>query len=145
MTAKRSPASRRVAWPEPGHKDGGEFRLTWGRLAAIGGALLALVAAVPTFWALSDHYMNRAEIEKSMKSHADNDARVQSWNQYGFAANRVEYLDDKQAECEAKKMTSAKLTPVDAALCSRFDAKLKTKQTEAADLKAKAMEATKEK
>jgi hypothetical protein len=138
------PKSRRLAWPEKGRPEGGEFRLTWGRIAGIIGTLAALVAAVPVFWALSDHYMNRAEIEKALKTHADHDASIQQWNSYGFAANRVEYLDDKMAECEAKKMMTQKLPAVDAALCTRYDSKFKTKQAEAADLKSKAMESTKE-
>jgi hypothetical protein len=145
MTTKRQPASKRVAWPEPGHKDGGEFRLTWGRMAAIVGILAGLVGAVPTFWALSDHYMNRAEIKDALKAHADHDASVQTWNQYGFAVNRLDYLDDKQAECDAKRMTQPKLAAADAAMCARYEAKQKSKQAEAADLKTKAMEATKEK
>lgn len=138
-------ASRRVAWPEPGRDQGGEFRLTWGRLAGIGAGILALIAAVPTFWALSDHYMNRAEVERALKAHADHDMGVQAWNQFGFASNRLEYLDDKQAECDAKRMTSAKLSPADAAMCARYESKFKSKAAEAADLKAKALEATKEK
>jgi hypothetical protein len=146
MIAKRSPPrSKRVAWPEPGHKDGGEFRLTWGRIAGIVSVLLALVAAVPTFWALSDHYMNRAEIKDAMKAHADHDASVQMWNQYGFAANRLDYLDDKQAECDAKRMTQPKLAAADAAMCARYESKAKSKAAEAQDLKAKALEAGKEK
>ena len=143
--AAKPKASKRVAWPEPGHQGGGEFRLTWGRLAAIIGTLLALVAAVPTFWALSDHWMNRGEVEKAMKAHADHDAGVQTWNQYGFASNRIEYLDDKQAECDAKRMTQPKLGPADSAICARYETKLKSKTIEAADLKTKAIEATKEK
>jgi hypothetical protein len=142
---KRQSASKRVAWPEPGHQDGGEFRLTWGRLAGIITLLIAMFAAVPTFWALSDHWMNRGEIEKAMKTHAEHDAGVQTWNSYGFAANRVEYLDDKQAECDAKKMTQAKLIPADAAMCARYETKLKAKTLEAAELKSKAVESTKEK
>lgn len=145
MTDKRKPRSRRVAWPEPGRSEGGEFRLTWGRLAGIATILLGLVAAVPTFWALSDHYMNRTEIEKAMKAHAEHDAGVQTWNQYGFAANRLEYLDDKAAECDAKRMTTKQMAPADAAICARYEAKQKAKAAEAADLKAKALDATKEK
>jgi hypothetical protein len=144
MAQRQLPASRRVAWPEKGRPEGGEFRLTWGRIAAIVGVLVAMIGAVPTFWALSDHYMNRVEIEKAIKVHADHDASIQSWNSYGFAANRLEYLDDKQAECEAKRMMKSKLDPVDAALCTRYESKLKTKQQEANDLKSKALETTKE-
>jgi hypothetical protein len=146
MIAKRAPPkSRRVAWPEKDHPGGGEFRLTWGRIVGIVSVLLALVAAVPTFWALSDHYMNRAEIQTALKSHADHDVSIQSWNQYGFAVNRLDYLDDKQAECDAKKMTQPKLAAADAAMCARYEAKQQSKAKEAAELKAKAMEATKEK
>ncbi len=142
---KRKPASRRVAWPEPGRQEGGEFRLTWGRLAGIATVLVALIGAVPTYWTISDHWMNRDEIKAAMKTHADHDASVQTWNQYGFAANRLEYLDDKAAECDAKRMTTAKLAPADAAICARYETKQKAKAAEAADLRAKAMEATKEK
>jgi hypothetical protein len=113
-------------------------------LSTIGAIGLAL-AAFPAFWTFSDHWMNRAEIEKAMKSHADHDSGVQTWNQYGFAANRIEYLDDKQAECDAKKMVRSKLTPDDAAICARYETKLKAKTLEAADLKTKAMDSTKEK
>jgi hypothetical protein len=137
--------SKRVSWPEPGYKDGGEFRLTWGRLAGIVTVLVGLIASVPVYWTISDHWMNRAEVEKAMKSHADHDASVQSWNQYGFAANRLEYLDDKQAECDAKKMVNATLKADEAAMCARYESKYKSKQTEANDLKAKAMDTTKEK
>ena len=145
MVKPKPRPSRRVAWPEPGREQGGEFRLTWGRLAAVVTLLLALAGGVPVWWTISDHWMNRAEIEKALKSHADHDSGVQAWNQYGFAANRLEYLDDKAAECDAKKMTQEKLSPADAAICTRYESKYKTKQQEANDLKAKALEATKEK
>jgi hypothetical protein len=113
-------------------------RWSWGTLAAIAtvvGALGGLVVWVFGFLAT----------ERELKDHTVHDASVQAWNLYGFAANRLEYLDDKQAECDAKKMTQAKLEPIDAAICTRYEAKLKTKQTEAADLKSKALETTKEK
>lgn len=145
MATKRQPTSKRVVWSEPGYKDGGEFRLTWGRIAAIVGVLAALVGAVPTFWALSDHYMNRAEIQTALKAHADHDAGAQAWNQYGFAANRLEYLNDKQDECATKRITQMKLPPVDIAICARYEAKQLAKLKEADELKAKAMETTKEK
>jgi hypothetical protein len=83
--------------------------------------------------------------EKEFKDHVAHDVSIQSWNTYGFAANRLEYLDDKQAECDAKRMTSPKLSPADAAICARYEAKYKSKDQEAKDLKAKAMETTKEK
>lgn len=144
--AHKPVASKRIAWPEPGyHNSGGEFRMTWGRLTAILGTLLTLMLLFPAYWAISDHWMNRIEIEKKIKDHADHDAGVQSWNAYGFAANRVEYLDDKKAECEAKRMVAQKLPPIDAALCTRYEDKLKAKSSEAADLKTKALETTKEK
>lgn len=145
MRPSRSRTTKRVSWPEPGYRDGGEFRLTWGRLAAIVTLLIGLVGAFPAYWSISDHWMNRTEVEKALKAHADHDASVQAWNQYGFAANRLEYLDDKHAECEAKQMVTTKLVAYDAAICARYEAKLKTKTTEASDLKAKAMETTKEK
>ncbi|MGH7490700.1 MAG: hypothetical protein ACREMY_34560 [bacterium] len=141
---KRTVASRRVAWPEPGRSNGGEFRITWSRLITIIGVLVSAIVAVPTFWTISDHWMNRGEIEKALKTHADHDAGVQQWNQYGFASNRVEYLDDKAAECDAKRLVKSRLDPVDAATCARYEAKLKTKTDEANELRAKAMEATKE-
>ncbi len=116
----------------------------WKLLALI-GTVAAALGIFPAIWTFTDHWMNRAEIEKALKAHADADARTQTWNQYGFAANRIEYLDDKQAECEAKKMTQSKLPPVDAVICTRYETKLKAKSAEAADLKAKAMDASKEK
>jgi hypothetical protein len=134
-----------VAWPEPGREQGGEFRLTWGRLSAIITALLAIAGGVPIWWTISDHWMNRQEIVKAMKDHADHDASVQAWNQFGFAQNRAEYLGDRQAECDAKRMTQEKLSPADAAICARYESQLKAKTAEASDLKAKAMETTKEK
>lgn len=143
--AKR-PASRRVSWPEPGHEGGGEFRLTVGRLTAIIAFLIALASAFPAWWTISDHWMNRAEIEKAMKSHSDHDAGVQQWNQFGFAANRLDFLEDKAAECEIKKaVQGANITPDEVAICARYAAKQKAKSDEAAALKAKALEATKEK
>lgn len=140
-----SPKSKRVAWPEPGYRDGGEFRLTWGRLAAIVGVFVGVAGSVPVYWTISDHWMNRVEIEKAMKAHADHDNGVQAWTQVGLAANRADYLEDRQAECDAKRMTATKLDPVDAAICTRYESKLKAKQQELVDLKAKAMEASKEK
>jgi hypothetical protein len=131
-------------------------------LSIIGAVGLAL-AAFPAFWTFSDHWMNRAEIESAqkktadeakktsdtvlaeLKSHKQSDVGIQAWMQYGLASNRTEFLDDHQAECEAKRMMNTKLAPVDAAMCARWEAKLKTKMQEAADLKAKAMDATKEK
>lgn len=120
---------------------------TWTpwKLLGLIGTIAAALAIFPAIWTFSDHWMNRSEIEKAMKSHADNDARDKAWTQYGFASNRIEYLDDKQAECDAKRMTQSKLAPADLAICTRFEAKLKAKSSEAADLKAKALEASKEK
>lgn len=145
-TKRRQQRSRRVAWPEPGEDEGGEFRLTWRRLIAIGSFFFAAVSAIPLFWTLSDHWMNRTEIEKAMKTHAEHDDGVQQWNQYGFAANRLEYLDDKAAECQMKKaVQGTKMAPDDVAICARYEAKQKAKVDEAASLKAKALESTKEK
>ena len=151
--------SKRVAWPEPGIMNGGEFRLTWGRLAAIA----AVLAAIPSIWAIGGHYMNKDEItqaldvnkkiidenkkasDKALAAHADHDNGVQAWTNYNFAANRVEYLEDRAAECEAKKIGTPKLSAADVAICSRYDTKLKIKTEEAANLKAKAADAVKEK
>ncbi len=177
MPAKRKSASRRLSWPEPGRENGGEFRLTWGRISVI----FAVLAAIPSIWAIGGHYMNRDEIEKAMasnkadadriitvnkaevdrvvasnkldgdralKDHAAHDSGVQAWNQYnlaaGLAANRVEYLDDRQAECDAKAMTSKAMPSADKIVCERIAKKLQSKNQEVVDLKAKAMEATKE-
>ncbi len=118
----------------------------WTPLKLIGAiaSVAAAMAIVPVYWTISDHWMNRTEIEKAMKSHAENDARDKAWTQSGFAANRVDYLDDKQAECDIRKALG-KLAPLDADICSRYEAKLKIKTAEAMDLKARAMEASKEK
>lgn len=114
-------------------------RWSWGTLAAmvtVIGALGGLVVWVFGFLAT----------EKELKDHVLHDMGVQQWNQYGFAANRLEYLDDKQAECDAKKLVNAgKLSADDAAICARYESKYKTKAQEANDLKSKAMETTKEK
>jgi hypothetical protein len=126
-------------------ENGGEFRVTIGRLIAVGSFLIALVGFIPLWWTISDHWMNRVEIEKKLKDHSDHDASVQAWNMYNFAQNRAEYLDDRQAECDAKKMVQEKLGTADAAVCARYAAKLEAKQKEVADLKAKAQETTKEK
>lgn len=112
--------------------------LNWGTLASVAvvlGTLGGLVVWVFGFLATKG----------SLNDHIKHDASVQSWNQYGFASNRVEYLDDKAAECEAKKITQAsKLSAADASICARYDTKLKAKTVEAAALKEKAMEAGKE-
>jgi hypothetical protein len=123
-----------------------QHQTTWtmGKLIAAIASIAAAMAIVPVYWTISDHWMNREEIKKEMKSHADNDARVQTWNQYGFAANRIDYLDDKQAECDIRKALG-KLAPLEAAICSRYEAKLKIKTAEAMDLKSKAVDASKEK
>jgi hypothetical protein len=142
---KRKPASRRVAWPEPGRQNGGEFRLTWGRLAAIITILVGIAGAVPIFWTITDHWMNRQEIQTALKAHADHDAGVQAWNQYLFSSNRLEYLDDKKAECEAKQLANRALTPDEDVICKRYRDKYASKAQEAATLKADAMNATKEK
>jgi hypothetical protein len=84
-------------------------------------------------------------MEKDLTDHKAHDAGVQSWNSYGFAANRVDYLSDKQAECEAKQMTMPKLAPYDVAMCARYAQQMKLKSDEAAGLKAKAMASTQEK
>jgi hypothetical protein len=145
VKARKIVPSRRVAWPEPGRDEGGEFRLTWGRLAAIITTFVALAGAVPLYWTISDHWMNRQEIEKKIKDHADHDNGVQAWNAYNFAANRVEYLDDKVAECGNAEMVQKKVSPDIAANCARYRAKLQGKQQEANDLRSKAQETTKEK
>ena len=113
-------------------------RWSWGTLAAMAtvvGAMGGLVVWVFGFLAT----------ERELKDHMTHDISVQAWNTYGFAANRLEYLDDKQAECDAKRMTSPKLSPADAAICARYEAKYKSKDQEAKDLKAKAIDTTKEK
>src|SRR6516225_1526677 len=140
--ARKIVASRRVAWPEPGREEGGEFRLTWGRLAAIIGLVLTVAGGIPVFWTISDHWMNRAEIEKKMKDHSDHDNGVQAWNAYNFAANRLDYLDDRNAECDAEQMVKQKLTPDRVAICARYQAKYKAKLDEANALKQKAQDTT---
>jgi hypothetical protein len=110
----------------------------WGTLASIATVLGVIGGLV--VWVFG-YLVTRADFV----AHVQHDAGVQAWNQFGFAANRLEYLDDKQAECDAKKMTQTKMSSVDTALCTRYEGKYKTKTAEAADLKAKALEATKEK
>ena len=145
MTKKKAaPRSRRVSWPGPNQKDEGEFRLTWGRIAAGVAMMVALVGAVPTYWTISDHWMNRKEIQTMMKEHADHDASAQAWTTYGFAQNRVEYLDDKLAECQLRTATHAKLDPVEAGICTRYESKYKMKTDEANQLRSKAVEAARE-
>jgi len=140
-----------------------EFKISVRQLMATLVTLATLAGGIPVYWTITDHFMNRAEIEKEiklrdeaikatkgeidkkMKDHADHDASVQKWNQFGFAANRLEYLDDKVAECDAKKMVSTKLAPDEAAICARYDSKQKSKTTEAADLKTQALKSTEEK
>lgn len=127
--ADRSPVGR-VVMEHP--------RWSWGTLAAmvtVVGALGGLVVWVFGYLAT----------EREFKAHVEHDNGVQQWNQYGFAANRLEYLEDKKAECEAKQMVTQKLPAVDAAICTRYKDKLITKTAEAADLKTKALETTKEK
>ena len=113
-------------------------RWSWGTLAAMAtvvGACGGLVVWVFGFLVT----------EKEFKDHVFHDASVQAWNNYGFAANRLEYLDDKKAECEAMEMVLPKLSPIELTTCTRYKSKYSTKLTEANDLKAKAMETTKEK
>lgn len=112
--------------------------LNWGTLASIAvvlGTIGGLVVWVFGFLAT----------KSSLDDHIKHDSGVQSWNQYGFAANRLEYLGDKQAECESKQMTMPKLPPYDVAMCNRYQLQMKQKNDEAASLKSKAMETTKEK
>lgn len=153
MANGRYHRSKRVAWPEPGREEGGEFRLTWGRIAIIA----AVLAAIPSIWAIGGHYMNKEEIQsamqankdasdKALKSHADHDNGVQAWTSYNFAANRLEYLEDRQAECDAKNLAHPKgVDPADAVICERYRTKYKSKVEEAAKLRADAAAATKEK
>jgi hypothetical protein len=103
-------------------------------MAVVLTALGAFVVWVVSFFVFKSDFV----------AHVQHEAATQAWNQYGFAANRLEYLDDKNAECDSKRMVAPKLAPVDAAICSRYEAKLKTKVQEAADLKTKASEASKE-
>ena len=113
-------------------------RWTWGTLAAMAtvvGACGGLVVWIFGFLVT----------EKEFKDHVAHDASIQAWNTYGFAANRLEYLDDKQAECDSKKLVNkGQLAPDEAAICARYEAKYKSKDQEAKDLRAKAMETTKE-
>jgi hypothetical protein len=114
-------------------------RWSWGTLAA-------MVTVVAALGGLVVWVFGFLATEREFKAHLDHDNGVQQWNQYGFAANRLEYLDDKGAECEAKRLAHpGKLDPADASICARYEVKLKAKTAEAADLKTKAMEATKEK
>lgn len=118
-----------------------------GVIAAIAGAL----AIFPAWWTVSSHWMNKEEIAASnekqdaaLKAHAQHDAQIQGWNQFGFADTRRQFLEDHKFECETKKMMG-KVSPVDAAICSRYEAQLAQKTQEASDLKKQALEATKEK
>ena len=70
--SKRKPASRRVAWPEPGRDSGGEFRLTWGRLAAIVGIEIE-VTRLDARWKLSQDRQpqERAAIIAALRASAN--------------------------------------------------------------------------
>ena len=162
MTKPRTKQPANV-YVEPPAKQPEPFRWTPWRLVTVIGGIATALAIFPAWWTFANHWMNRTEVEqtaatlaaatkaaqdkmeKDLKDHKEHDANVQSWNQYGFAANRVEYLADKQAECEAKAMTMPKLPPYDVAMCSRYQQQMKLKTDEATSLKAKAMDAGKEK
>lgn len=151
MPAKK-PREPAKVYVDPPSRQPEPFRWTPWKIASAIGAVAAALAIFPAWWTFANHWMNRAEVEetaaklaKDLKDHKEHDANVQSWNQYGFAANRVEYLADKQAECEAKQMTAPKLAPYDVAMCSRYQQQMKLKTDEATNLKSKAMEAGKEK
>lgn len=122
-----------------------EFKITVRQLFGGIAAVVTLAGGIPIWWSISDHWMNRQEIVKAMQDHADHDDGVQQWTQFGLAANRVEYLEDKVAECMAKRMVKPKLAPDESEMCGRYEAKLKSKQTEASALKDKALETVKEK
>lgn len=137
--------SRRVSWPEAGHdEDVGEVRITTKRLFAFVTFVILCIGAVPTYWTISDHWMNRQEIQKMMRDHADHDASAQAWTTFGFAQNRVEYLDDKLAECELRR-AAHKPDPVELGICTRYESKYKAKADEANQLRSKAVESTREK
>jgi heme/copper-type cytochrome/quinol oxidase subunit 1 len=162
MTKPRATKAANV-YVEPPPKQREPFQWTPWKLVTVIGGVAAALAIFPAWWTFANHWMNRAEVEdtaaklakqtkdaqdkmeQELTEHKAHDANVQSWNQYGFASNRVEYLADKQAECEAKQMTTPKLPPYDVAMCARYQQQMKLKTDEALSLKAKAMDAGKEK
>ena len=85
----KSRPSKRVAWPEPGRPEGGEFRLTWGRLAGIIGTLAAIVSAFPAYWTVTDHWMNKAEIQQALKSDKDDLTKRLDQNSYDANVGRA--------------------------------------------------------
>jgi hypothetical protein len=122
------------------------------KIAGVIAAIAAALGIFPVWWQVAGHWMNRQEIEASnekqdqaLKAHAQHDAQIQGWNQFGFADTRRQFLEDHKFECDSKRMLSPKLAPIDAAMCQRYEAQLLQKAAEAADLKSKALEAGKEK
>lgn len=133
------------------------------RLFTVIATVAAALAIFPAWWTFSAHWMNRDEIERAskaiadeskasnekqdaaFKSHQQSDNTRQMWNAFGFADTRRQFLEDHKAECDAKRMMLSKLPPVDAAMCTRYEAQLVQKQQETTELKNKALEASKEK
>ena len=111
--------------------------LTIGRLAAGIVGVSALFGAV---WGLDQHFETRADSD----AHAKKDDQRSAWTNYGLRNNRLEYLADKQAECDQRKLV-AQLSAVDSALCARFEAQFSSVGKEVADLKNEAMKGNKEK
>jgi hypothetical protein len=147
MTAKKAPP---IAWT------------VWKLVGVIGAIGLAL-GFFPAWWTFTNHWMNRAEVEETakkvaevakaaqdaqtaaLKDHKLHDNGIQTWNQYGFADVRAQFLADHKFECDTKKMMGQKMAASDAAICSRYESQLTLKLQEASDLKKQALDTTKEK
>jgi hypothetical protein len=65
-----------------------------------------------------------------------------AWVKYDIRNNRLEYLNDKQYECDQKKIVGQLIT-LDQVLCAHYESQHTQVGAEVADLKAKAGEASK--
>lgn len=104
--------------------------LTVGKLAA---ALVGIGALFAFVWGFDARYETRSDAETTS-----------SWLRYGIRNNRLEYLNDRTAECDQKKLTKT-MSDNDAVLCARYELQAGTVGKEVADLKSTAQGARKEK
>jgi hypothetical protein len=146
MKTKRPPDSWHV---RAAHSMGAHPWITWGGVTGVvvvlGAVATVLLWVFAHFQSIADASATQQKIEAALRDHKEHDDGVQKWNQFGFADTRAQFLSDHAFECDAKKMMTKALAPVDAAVCARYEAQLKLKLEEASQLKRDAMAATKEK
>lgn len=98
-------------------------------IETIGKTVVGVAALFAAIWGFEAHYETRKDAEIA-----------QAWTRYSLRNNRLEYLSDKQAECDQYRAAGT-LSGVPANLCERYKTQIENVTKEVADLKTDATKA----